>query len=93
MSDTQRISALERQVGELKEETRRLRLRMEHMLSRKGGALEGQLHIDGWIQLVERSSITTPASDLVRICAFNSGGVLQLIAVFPSGKTEVLGQE
>jgi len=87
-----RIAQLERRVGELEAQNQRLRLRMEKLLSRKGGHMEGQLHIDGWIQLEEQTSLATPTAD-ARIGVIDSGGVRQLIVVFSTGTVTVLGQE
>jgi len=88
-----KIIALERRVSTLETQNRKLRLRLEQMLSRKGGHVEGQVHIDGWIQFEEQASIGTPSSDLSRIGLVESGGVLQVIAVFPSGTIRVMAQE
>jgi len=88
-----RIAALERRVSTLETQNRNLRLRLEQMLSRKGGHVEGQVHLDGWIQFEEQASISTPDPDLSRIGLLESGGVLQVVAVFPSGTIRVMAQE
>jgi len=88
-----RIAALERRVSILETQNRNLRLRLEQMLSRKGGHVEGQVHLDGWIQFEEQASIGTPDPDLSRIGLLESGGVLQVVAVFPSGTIRVMAQE
>lgn len=92
MTDT-RMIALERRVSTLETQNRKLRLRLEQMLSRKGGHVEGQIHLDGWIQFEEQASIGTPAPDLSRIGLMESGGALQIVAVFPSGTIRVMAQE
>ena len=84
---------LERRVSELEVQNQRLRKRMELLLSRKGGLLEGQLHIDGWIQLEKQTAISTPTDELVRIGVLESGGAIQLLAIFSTGNVVVLGQE
>lgn len=88
-----RTAQLERRVSELESDVRRLRLRIEQMLSRKGGHVAGQVHVEGWLQLEEQTLSGTPSSGCVRIQAVDSGGILQLIAIFPTGHVEVLGQE
>lgn len=87
------LAELERRVSELEAQNKRLRQRMEQMLSRAGGHVSGQVHVEGWLQMETQSLASTPSSGNVRIQAVTSGGVLQLIAQFPSGHTEVLGQE
>lgn len=89
----QRITVLERQVSELKNEVAGLRRRMENMLSRKGGQVSGQIHLEGWIQFEQVSMPSTPLADSVRVVGINSGGIFQLVAIFPSGTTSVLAQE
>ena len=92
MSDA-RIIALERRVSTLETQNRQLRRRLEQMLSRKGGHVEGQVHLDGWIQFEEQASIGTPGLDLSRFGLVRSGGALQIVAVFPSGTIRVVAQE
>lgn len=90
----QRVAVLERQVSELKSEVANLNRRIEKMLSRKGGQVEGQIHLDGWIQLEQQGSIpTTPTTDLVRIVGIDNGGIFQIVALFPNGTTYVIAQE
>jgi len=89
-----RLAALERRVSELESQNRNLRRRMERMLSRSGGHVKGQVHIEGWLQVESQSLASTPAADMVRIQAIEAGGgFLQLVAQFPTGHVEVLGQE
>lgn len=83
----------ERRISELEKEVRKLRLRMEKMLSRKGGHVEGQVHIDGWIQLENRVMEAAPNANLARLQVITAGGHLQLIVRFPSGSVTVLGQD
>ena len=87
----EKVRALERQVDELKNEVRQLKLRLEKVLSRKGGQVSGQIHLDGWVQFSEQT-ISAP-SDGVRFGHVESGGVRQLIAIWPSGATDVIAQE
>ena len=62
--DTDTRVAIER----LQAEVERLRQRIEHMVGRKGGHIEGQIVMDGWIQWAEQSSApVTPAADRVRV--------------------------
>ncbi len=90
----QRTAILERQVSELKDEVARMSRRMEKMLSRKGGQVEGQIHLDGWMQFEQQGSTPSiPLADLVRVVGIDNGGIFQLIAIFPSGTTRVLAQE
>jgi hypothetical protein len=87
------VSDLERRVSELEAEVQRLNRRIESMLSRKGGHLQGQLHIDGWIQLEEIPISRRPQTNMARLQAVDAGGVLQVILRFPSGKIVMLGQD
>lgn len=87
------IAELKRRVSEVENANRNLRLRVEQMLSRKGGHVNGQVHVEGWIQFEEQTLTTTPSSGCVRVQAVDAGGVLQLVAYFPSGNVVVLGQE
>lgn len=64
------------------------------MIGRRGGHIQGQLNIDGRLQLqTQTATIEAPAAGNVRIEARESGGVLQLVVIFPSGATKVLEQE
>lgn len=82
-----------RRISELEQEVRKLRRRMETMFSRKGGHIEGQVHIDGWIQLENRAMEAAPSANLARLQVITAGGHLQLIVRFPSGSVTVLGQD
>lgn len=68
--------------------------RIKGMLSRKGGHVEGQITLDGWLQLTSQATEpTTPATDNARLYARESGGVLQVVLRLPSGKIVVLAQD
>ena len=69
-----------------------LRTRIAAMLSRKGGHVEGQIAIDGHIQLMEQSSAPAAGTG-ARLYLIDDGGTLKLIAKFPNGSTATLGQE
>jgi hypothetical protein len=92
MSET-RLAQVERRVSELEEQNRRLRKRMEQLLSRKGGHLEGQLHVDGWLQFEEQATIVTPATDLARLGIVDVGGVQQMVVMFSNGTIVPIAQE
>lgn len=92
MSET-RLAQVERRVSELEEQNRKLRRRMEQLLSRKGGHLEGQLHIDGWLQFEEQTTIVTPVTDLVRLGVLDVAGVQQMVVIFANGTIVPIAQE
>lgn len=92
--DAQTQHEIEKLRGEVRELNNALRARIAAMLSRKGGYVEGQLHLGGWLQLTANDSgAGAPASGRVRLEAVMSGGKETARLVFPSGKTVVLGQE
>jgi hypothetical protein len=87
VSDTE-ILQIQRRISALENETRQLRLRLESMLSRSGGGVSGQIHLDGWIQFEEQEDdLDTPSENNVRLYVVREGGLLQVVAAFPSGNT------
>jgi len=83
----------ERELDKIREELRDLRKRMDLLLSRYGGYVEGQISLAGVLQLVSQATADTPAADCVRLQSREVGGVLQVTLLFPSGKTVSLGQD
>jgi len=82
----------QRRISELEAEMQRLRKRIEQMLSRKGGRVEGQVHLEGWLQFESQSQATDPSGGSVRLQVITTGSKLQLVAIYPSGLTEIISQ-
>lgn len=88
--DSQTELELRNEIAILRTEVNKLYRRIERMLSRAGGNLEGPVTHESYIQLAAASAPDNPTTNNIKVYGRVVGGVLQMVAHYPDGTIDII---